>query len=261
MALARIAFSWTPESIAAAAAAIERTFHASLDAIASATDTPTFDNTFGLLATAEAAAAHASSQVTLPAYVAADRAVRSAGSECKERLRTVFESTWTRSDLFTRLAAAAPAADAQPELDEQDRRFVADTLRRFRLAGAALPEAAARARVAETRSRVAALAAEFERNLNEDTTRVSFAIDQLAGCSLSFIESLAPDPTVPGAVLVELKAPHVGPVMTLAEDDHVRYALYMASNRKCAVANGPLLDSLVAARATLAREVRPGASA
>ena len=133
-----------------------------------------FAATFGRLADADGHAALASAELTLPALVSGDAAVRAASSAAKKELQQMWSRTYARPDVYARLLAAEGAAQTAEE-----RRLIALVLGRFRSAGAAVSDDTARAEVSALDARCAALAFEIEQNINEDCTTVALTDQEL----------------------------------------------------------------------------------
>ena len=117
-------------------------------------------------------------------------------------------------------------------------------LSKFRQLGAVVEGEAARAAFGELDARCAALAFEIEHNINEDAMEVPILEADLAGCAPDFIDALPLQPgeraADPPVRLCSVKAPVQVPIMKRASCE-ARRRMLLASQRRCAAVNGPLL--------------------
>lgn len=222
----RLNFTKSADEIRIGAAALERDYEAKLEALlASAQGSSSFAATFGRLADADGHAALLSAELTLPALVSGDAAVRTASSEAKKQLQKMWARTYGRQDLYNVLVASSCKA-----VDAEDRRLAEVVLWKFRQAGAALPDADARARLTALDARCAALASDIEQNINEDCTTVELPEALLEGCGEDFVKSL---PLSDGLRLCSVKAPVLIPIMRRAVSGEARRRMQEASQRRC----------------------------
>jgi Zn-dependent oligopeptidase len=74
---------------------------------------------------------------------------------------------------------------------------------------------------------------QFQQNLNEDTTRFSFTLSELAGLPEDVLGGLEADPADPSRRLLTLKYPHYVPAMRHIVSDSVRRQLQTAFDGRC----------------------------
>ena len=112
--------------------------------------------------------------------------------------------------------------------------------------GADLPEDR-RAAYQAMRRQISSLEFRFQQHLNEDTSTVTYTLDELAGCQSAFVASLASSPDGTGRV-VALKPPHILEVMQNAHAAETRRRLVAARDARCADVNLPVLLQVLHAR-------------
>ena len=222
------------------------------EAIAAAGNDPgaLFDATFGALAASDDEAALASGSVTLPALVSADPAVRTTASECKSKLKTMWQRAEAGPDLADLLRETweSTLKDASEKglLKPQQAAVALSMLRSSKRAGALLPDAASRNQVAAMAARETELCGGFEQAINEDTSQVTLAPSDLDGLPQDFVADLEKNDD--GDFKVGLKAPQVRPVLQLSTSARARQMATIASASRCAKENGARLEELVALR-------------
>lgn len=181
-------------------------------------------------------------QVTLPAMVSTDKAVRQQASAAKERLKDAFDQTYAREDLFrvfrgieayfslVLLSIPSPVLELpKEELSMEQTRLLEASLSLFRQNGTDLaPED--RARLMALRGELTRLEFKYQQNLNEDTSSALFSADQLKGCGGKFIESL--QTAEDGLLCVTTKPPDVLEVLQRCEDADVRYEIIESKKKE-----------------------------
>jgi Zn-dependent oligopeptidase len=109
-----------------------------------------------------------------------------------------------------------------------------------------------RAKVQALNNEIAALEAEFQRNIANDTTQVVFKLDELEGLDQSFLGSLKRNAA--GDLLCTLQYPHVTPILRWAKSRDARERMWRANAAKAAHStNMSLLPRIVALRLEKAR--------
>jgi hypothetical protein len=115
--------------------------------------------------------------------------------------------------------------------------------------GAALSEEAHQ-ELKRMKNRLVELQGQYSKNLADDTTRVEFTRDELAGLEDDFVNSL--EQTADERYVVTLRYPHLNPVMQLATKEETRKKMWIASCQKGVPANLTLLPEIVSLRQRLA---------
>ncbi len=122
---------------------------------------------------------------------------------------------------------------------------VAKRLRQFRLSGVDKP-AATRAAITTLRDSITALEQAFSRNIRDDVDTVYAGAAELAGLPTDYVERHPPGPD--GRIALTTSYPDAFPVFAFAQSDDLRRRMTVTFNNRAYPANGPVLDSLLAAR-------------
>ena len=250
--LFRLNFQLSAEKIHEMTGAIVDKYTYALDGIVSASD-GTFQNTFSAFAFAESDAVIQSSQVTLPGLTSTDAAAREASSTAKQTLRDMWNKAYGREDLYQVLKGAFVQNENDGSLDAEDVRFMRKTLSAFEQNGVGLGSSDVLARYGTLNEACGKLTAQYEQNINEDTSVVLLSKAELDGCKKSLLEGLptSEDPSVPsGGELYEvsMKAPTRIPVMQYAVNSDTRKKTKLISDKRCMQNNGPLLEEILQLR-------------
>lgn len=88
---------------------------------------------------------------------------------------------------------------------------------------------------------------EFQKNLNEDSTKLLFTKDDLEGLPDDFINGLKPGEK-DGEYYVTLQYPDLVPVLKLAKKEETRKKLDAANAAKCQAENTPLMEKVLQLR-------------
>jgi Zn-dependent oligopeptidase len=117
--------------------------------------------------------------------------VRAASTAAVNKLEEFSVEQRTREDLYKAvLEYIDNNPDAVSKLEGEDKRLLEKTIQSFKRNGLAL-ETEQRIRVKQIKQRISQLAIKFQQNLNEDTTKLFFTREELAGLPDDFIENLA----------------------------------------------------------------------
>ena len=234
--------SATADIIKAEMSEIESSYKSSVASILEAPGNG-FDSTFGALAGADGEAAFKSITCVLPSLTSPCADARGRSAEAKQQLSSMWNSAYSSPALYAKLKAACDTHGG----DAERQRLIDVTLRKFEASGAGLVDGPARDTFMENFPQVAAKAAQFEQNINEDLTTALFTEEELAGCDAKFVESLPKD-EASGKRVVSIKAPTRVPVMQKATSGETRRRMYMTAAKACVDKNAPLLDELLAVR-------------
>lgn len=170
-------------------------------------------------------------------------AVRDAAQACERRYQAFATAFLQNARIYRALRAVAPADDIDARLRQQQ-------LDAFVDAGVALP-AAGRQRMRDTSRAMARLAQDFERRILEDTRRVAFTEEELAGVPASVWREAPRDPA--GRVQLGLDAPTYQAVIEHAVDGAARERMWRAGLTQGGAANLRTLDRLARLRHEQAR--------
>jgi thimet oligopeptidase len=86
----------------------------------------------------------------------------------------------------------------------------------------------------------------FSQNLNEDTTKLHFSKEELAGLPEDFFEGLSK--TNDGKYIVSLKYPELFPILEQCTVESTRRAMEFANSSKCVAKNVPLMQEMLTLR-------------
>jgi thimet oligopeptidase len=172
-----------------------------------------------------------------------DKAIRQAAQACSLRWQE-FQSTYGQDEALYRAALKVKPRDAI------DREFLKSTIEGFEDAGVGL-DAAGRARAKQINDRIGDLGQQFNRNVRDDSTRLAFSDDELAGVPADVWKSAPRD--ADGRVLLGLDYPVYFPVMERAERAATRERMWRARNALGGDANLKILGEIVQLRREYAR--------
>jgi thimet oligopeptidase len=148
-----------------------------------------------------------------------EESIREVARTCEQEAARFQSDLRLDRDVYDVLAAVDVS-----EADAETRRFLAHTLRDYRLAGVDRPEDV-RARLAQIDEELTKLSQQFSKNISEDTRSIEAPPERLSGLPPDFLATHPPNER--GLVTVTTDQPDYGPFMTYAEDDDLRRELYV----------------------------------
>jgi thimet oligopeptidase len=161
-----------------------------------------------------------------------DKAARDASDECQLKITEFRTEMMQRETLYQRFLAIKPA---QPHA----RKFKRDLIEAFEDAGVALP-VDKRARVKEIIQKLELLRQEFDRNVRDNKTRLSFTLQELAGMPKDYLDKAKRDDK--GDFLLGFDYPDYLPFMANADDESARKRYYIAFQNRGGDRNLVLMD-------------------
>lgn len=177
--------------------------------------------------------------------------VRDAAAACEERAGKWGVAVSARKDLFLAMQGFLDHAGKGAKLDPEQARLVEITMRDFKRNGLALSDAD-RAKLIELRSRLTELQTRFQKNLNEDASKIEVKKGELAGLPDDFVAAHE-DKVKKGAYVVTTKYPDYYPVMENAALEATRQKMEVAFMNRGGKENLQLLDEAVRLRADAAK--------
>lgn len=238
-----VRFDLSPEQIASESKALMDRVKQVLDEVASLQDDEvTFENTVLALEMCDAAADSTSSSITFPQYTSTDAAVREASAAATKELSAFDIECNTREDVYLRVRAYE---QKQEDLSPLKARLLRKTLLTYTRNGLALP-LEKREQLKAIRKEISDLCIEFQKNLNEDTTKLFFTAEELDGLPDSFLSGLSKSDD--GKYIVTLKYPDLFPVLNWAKNPNTRRQMVEANGKKAMEANVPLLERVLLLR-------------
>lgn len=173
-----------------------------------------------------------------------NEAVREAGSACLQKLASLNTELFQNEKLFRRVNAARPSNKHQAKLKK-------DLVAVFEDSGATLlPRNRKRAK--EILDRLAALEQAFERNIRDDSSRVVFKPEEMAGLPESYLRAHASTRDQDGNYVLAPKPPSYGIFMRNARSETARQRYFIARQNRGGKANLDILYEIIRLRQELA---------
>ena len=147
----------------------------------------TFDNVIKPLLDIERERYTRGVALQLPSMVAISKDLRDASSDAEKQLDEFSVEMSMRKDLFDNIVAFSLTDEAK-SLDPEFQRFVEKSVTEGKRNGLHLPEDK-RTAIKDVKKRIAELGVNFDKNLNEDTTFLTFEESELSGVPEDLVKS------------------------------------------------------------------------
>ncbi|CAN9504370.1 unnamed protein product [Ophioblennius macclurei] len=205
------------------------------------------ENTLQALAHARLDYASSRHVLDFPQFVCPSKEVRSASTEADKKLSDFDVELSMRSDVFERLSALQ--TKLQDSLLPEEKRFLDRLVMMGQRKGLHLSKDT-QEEIKRTSKLISELSIEFNQNINEDNTYLTFSERELAGMADSYLNGL--ETTDEGRFKVTLEYPHYFPLMKRCHNPETRRKMETAFHSRCKEVNTAILEQLIQLRARVA---------
>jgi thimet oligopeptidase len=188
------------------------------------------------------AAEDAMGPIDLQTNVHPDEKVRTAGEACSLKATTFSTDLYQNPNLYQRIKKVKAETPAQKRLRQ-------DLLEGFEDSGVSLPPKK-RARVKEIFDKIEALRQEFDRNVRDNKTKLTFTAEELQGVPAAFLDKQKRDDK--NNFLFGFDYPERDAIMNNADNESVREKYYIAFTNRGGEKNMSLMDQVMQLRRELA---------
>ncbi|MBN2446748.1 MAG: Zn-dependent oligopeptidase [Phycisphaerae bacterium] len=207
----------------------------------------TFDNTLGALDDLRLQLQKEVWYTELMASVSDDSAKRDMGWQANRDESAWYTEFSKREDLYHAIKAFA---DSNPKLEGEQARYLERTLRDYRRSGMDLP-LEKREQLKEIENKLSELGIEFDRNINEDPTRVHLTAEELVGVPEEVLKALEPQMS-DDIYIVRLDYPIFTGIQNNCDNETTRHKIYLAGRRQAGQRNVDVLKKILKLRADYA---------
>lgn len=181
--------------------------------------------------------------LTFYQYVSPDEGLRNAAVEADKLIQQYDLEVGSRLDIYNVLLAAQKNSDVN-SLDDESKRLIEKFLIDRTQNGLHLPQES-RTKFNELKSKINNLAIDFQKNLNEETGRIWFSVEELKGVPEDIVSGF--EKREDGKLAMTFKTPDFVPVIQYAILPETRRRASLGYDSKAAV-NIPILEEIIALR-------------
>ncbi|KAK9716979.1 metalloendopeptidase [Basidiobolus ranarum] len=211
----------------------------------------TFESVCKRLALLEGWAETEASNCTFPQYVFTDKDVREASSKATAEIEKFDIEEGMREDLYQ---AVLNVKAKKEKLSDEEQRLLDKMELDFKRNGLALSKDK-REQLSEIKKRISELRIDFQKNLNEDDSKLTFTAEELDGVKAEFLEGLEKVESATAGeevkYYVTTKYPDLLPVLKYAKNDEVRRKMDTLNATKCKP-NVAILEEVIELRKRMA---------
>lgn len=182
--------------------------------------------------------------VTFLGHVSPVKEIRDACTKADEAIEQYGVQRDMRADVYRVIKHFMTTPEGQ-KLDGVKRRYVERLIQDFERNGLQLDEDKQN-KVKEWKQKLSKLGIQYHQNLTEETTVLSFTLEELRGLSEDFINSLEKGDD--GKLKVPLSYPTVFPILNTCSVALTRKAVEVAFNRRCIDKNVAILEEMLQLR-------------